>query len=112
MPYQSVDLTLAQLAEQVDIPSKAAIIYSSSDRKGLVLPEFPNLFGNHMILYVPSEDMWLECTSNVSPPGYVGSHIENRYSLLTSSEGGELVMTPKLDETSNQKIRTSTLSLT
>ena len=36
--------------------------------KDFVFPMF-----NHVILYVPDEDCWLECTSTANPPGYLGS---------------------------------------
>ena len=56
---------------------------------------------NHAILYVPSEDMWLECTSNTFPPGYIGSGNDERNVLLITPEGGRLKMTPALNEKDN-----------
>lgn len=59
---------------------------------------------NHAILYVPSEDMWLECTSTTFPPGYIGSGNDGRNVLLITPEGGRLKTTPPLTEEDNTAI--------
>ena len=49
---------------------------------------------NHVILYVPKEDCWLECTSPQSPSNYLGSFTKNRPVMLIQEEGGGLIKTP------------------
>lgn len=49
---------------------------------------------NHMILYVPAEDWWLECTSNSFPPNYIGFNNCNRQALVVTAEGGKIMATP------------------
>lgn len=49
---------------------------------------------NHVLLYVPSEDMWLECTASNYPCGFVGRDNENRKGLLLTESGGQLIDMP------------------
>ncbi|TAK41303.1 MAG: DUF3857 domain-containing protein, partial [Saprospiraceae bacterium] len=55
---------------------------------------FPSF--NHMILYVPSEDIWLECTSNTFPMNYVGASNAGRNVLLITEDGGKIGRTPEM----------------
>jgi len=61
---------------------------------------------NHMILYVPSEDMYLECTSSDAPPGYIGDGTDDRNVLHITPEGGKLARTPALIAGDNGHLRT------
>jgi hypothetical protein len=56
---------------------------------------------NHVILYVPGEDTWLECTSSNFPPSYLGSRNAGRNVLLITPQGGRFHRTPDLDRTKN-----------
>ena len=49
---------------------------------------------NHVILYVPEEEIWLECTSNSYPTNYLGYDNEGRQGLLIDANGGRLIETP------------------
>ncbi len=51
---------------------------------------------NHVILNVPSENYWLECTSSYSPSGYITSGNENKTALLISENESKLIKTPKI----------------
>lgn len=57
---------------------------------------------NHMVLHVPGEDYWLECTSTHFPPNYLGSSNSNRNVMLVTPEGGKVVKTPTLKAADNQ----------
>ncbi len=61
---------------------------------------------NHVILCVPlnNDTVWLECTNQKIPFGFIGIDSQNRYALLIKPGGGELVKTPSLGATLNTRI--------
>lgn len=68
---------------------------------------------NHIILCVPmkQDTVWLECTSQTIPFGYIGTGNSNRYALLVSEEGGELVRTPKYSGSENTRITSARIDI-
>lgn len=92
------------LLQEAGIPSFYAIIHHGSRNPG-VLKDFPTNPFNHVILAVPvdQDTLWLECTSNIIPMGYIGSDNADRPVLLVTPEGGKLTRTPRYDHPANQK---------
>ncbi|AEE53568.1 DUF3857 domain-containing protein [Haliscomenobacter hydrossis] len=58
---------------------------------------------NHVVLYVPAEKIWLECTSADYPINYLGEDNADRQVLLISEEGGQLLRTPALSGNDNRE---------
>lgn len=72
-----------------------------------VMDDFPSNQFNHVILCVPLEkdSVWLECTSQQLPAGYVGSFTSNRKALMVKEDNGVLVSTPKYGLNENEQVR-------
>lgn len=90
------------MLKEVGIESYPVLI-RSGDLNYEVEEDFTTPSFNHMVLHVPSEDYWLECTSNNYPPNYLGSSNENRNVMLVTPEGGKLVKTPIFKAEDNQE---------
>ena len=100
---------MAMLAE-AGVASNPVVIYWG-DQQYRPKKDFATNTFNHVLLYAPSEDMYMECTSNLSPAGYLGSGKYDRNALLLTETGGDLVrMPPALPET-HGITRTSRITL-
>ncbi len=91
------------LLKVVGIPAYQALIFGDSDGAPAIYDDLAVPRFNHMILFVPGEQLWLECTSNTYPPGYLGDFTAGHPALLLTPEGGKLVHTPALDPAANRK---------
>jgi hypothetical protein len=69
--------------------------------------------GNHVILNIPNgdEDIWLECTSQSMPFGYLGDFTDNRDVLVVTSEGGVIKRTPSYLNEDNVRTTKATIEL-
>ncbi len=83
------------LLKAVGIISHYALVESGGDfpqvLPGLVYDPF-----DHIILCVPlrGDTVWLECTSQTIPFGFLGDFTSDRQALIVKDDGGELVRTP------------------
>ncbi|MCB2208611.1 MAG: DUF3857 domain-containing protein [Bacteroidetes bacterium] len=71
-----------------------------------IVADFPSNQFNHVIVCVPidNDTIWLECTSQNMPFGYIGQFTDNREVLLIDDSGGKLINTISYSKNDNQKI--------
>ncbi|MFK8163595.1 MAG: DUF3857 domain-containing protein, partial [Lewinella sp.] len=92
---------MGAMLNEVGIKAYPVLVNSSSTPFFPVDESFTTSAFNHMILYVPSEDMYLECTSSLAPTGYLGEGTDDRNVLWITPEGGKLAKTPSLSASDN-----------
>lgn len=94
------------------IKSYYTIINAGRNASPLV-KDFPSPQFNHVILCVPSEKdtVWLECTNQKIPFGYLGDYTDDRNALIITQNGGKLVHTTTYSEEINTQIRTVKIKL-
>ncbi len=96
------------LLQEVGIKGYYALINAGWDAAP-VQTDLPSHQFNHAIVAVPNaqDTIWLECTSQTNPFGYLGTFTSDRYALLISEQGSTLVKTPAYNEEQNSQIRTA-----
>jgi uncharacterized protein DUF3857/transglutaminase superfamily protein len=100
------------ILKEVGIPSNYTLIHAGELEKYFD-EDFPSSQFNHVILSVPlsADTMWLECTSQTVPAGYLGSFTCDRYALMIDQNGGKLVRTPTYSLNDNLQLRKTTAKL-
>jgi hypothetical protein len=68
---------------------------------------------NHAILctILENDTVWLECTNQKIPFGYIGQNSSDRKALLITEEGGKIVTTTKYPIEINSQLRTASVKL-
>lgn len=97
------------LLEAVGVESYYTEVYATSNKQIDMDISFPTLLGqaNHVILNIPlknEESVWLECTSQTMPFGFLGDFTDNRNVLAITPEGGKIIRTPKYGPSYNSQI--------
>lgn len=95
------------LLEIVGVKSYFAEVFAGAKAKNMDYA-FPKIQGNHVILNIPykGKDIWLECTSQTIPFGFLGDFTDNRDVLVITPEGAILKRTPAyINVTNSQSIK-------
>ncbi len=101
------------MLETVGIPSNYTLVFAGSKADDIEIDLPSNQF-NHVILQIPTNEnpIWLECTSNLLPAGYLGNFTKNRHVLVTNADGGFLTKTPSyFDSAWNQLSTTNQITI-
>jgi len=103
---------MKSMLKTVGIESHYTII-SAGKNVHAVQRDFPCAMFNHIILCVPMErdTVWLECTSQNQPFGFLGSFTDNRDCLLITPSGGKIVKTPQYLQQINTQTRQVTVKM-
>lgn len=102
---------MKSLLEAVNIPSYYTVI--STEKKHL-MRDFPNFSQtNHVILMVPleSDTVWLECTNQNLPFGYIHKSILGHDALVVDEKKASLCTLPTYPPLDNQEINTVDIRL-
>lgn len=100
------------LLNAVGVKSYYAEVYASSRMQLSIDKEFASLLGqaNHVILNLPQEngnkDVWLECTNQQVPFGFLGDFTDDRDVLVITPEGGVIKHTTKYATKENSQFLT------
>lgn len=94
------------LLKEAGIPSFYTLIRAGSNAQYMT-DDFPSQQFNHVILCAPvnKDTVWLECTSQTLPAGYLSDFTSNRYALMIDEKGGKLIHTPKYGLKENIQLR-------
>lgn len=103
---------MVSLLKEAGIPSYYVLITAGKGKKGLS-EDFPGPYFNHVITCVPNDkdSIWLECTSQTTSAGYLGSFTGDRNALLIAEDGGYVVHTPSYSADKNLQSRNINASI-
>lgn len=85
----------------------------AGDNNRPIPKDFTIDYFNHIIVAMPNgkDTLWMECTSQTTPFGYLGKFTGNRYALMVTETGGALVRTPRYDQNKNQQVTYANVTL-
>jgi transglutaminase-like putative cysteine protease len=100
---------MVALLKEAGIKANYVLIRSGKDATPM-MTDFPNPIFSHATVCVPAakDTMWLECTSQTSPAGYIGDFTGNRKALLIDENGGHVVDTKRYTSKENKDVTTVT----
>jgi transglutaminase-like putative cysteine protease len=103
------------LLSAVGITSYYTLVYAK--QKINIDKDFATFQGNHAILNIPASELsggnniWLECTSQTNPFGFLGDFTDDRDVLVITPEGGVIKRTPSYKNETNLQTTKATIRL-
>jgi len=99
---------MVSLLEAVGIKSNYVLI-RAGDGVAPIRTDFSSSQFNHAIVAVPNgaDTLWLECTSQTNPFGYMGAFTGDRTALLITNDGAKVVKTIQYSGNQNTQFRTA-----
>jgi len=93
------------LLKAANIESNYSIVYAGNSQRNIE-QDFTSIQGNHVILSIPNNDetVWLECTSQKVPFGFIGDFTDDRDVLVITPEGGKIEHTKKYNTEESTQI--------
>ncbi len=93
------------LLKAVGVASFYTVVYAGGQKRDLDA-DFPSMQGNHVFLNIPlaEDEIWLECTSQITPVNHLGTFTDNRNVLKVTPEGGELVKSKAYQDEDNYQL--------
>lgn len=101
------------LLEVAGVPSYYTVVEAGSEKEGLE-EDFASLGqGNHAILCIPDgeKNVFMDCTSQVHPFGFIGDFTDDRRVLIVKPEGGEIVTTTSYVNDENYQKTTAKVTI-
>ena len=101
------------LLDVVGIPSYYCVVEAGSAKRN-IRSDFASMDqGNHVVLCVPfaQDTVWLECTNQRLPFGFLGSFTDDRTVWACMPEGGKLLRTPDYGASGSTQERRASLQL-
>ncbi|HEY9045744.1 MAG TPA: DUF3857 domain-containing protein [Ohtaekwangia sp.] len=99
---------MVAMLKEIGIKANYILIRAGRNQPAMDIA-FPSSQFNHAVVAVPSatDTLWLECTSQTNPFGYMGSFTGDRYALMITENGGKVVKTPRYPADVNIQSRTA-----
>ena len=100
------------MLKTIDIDSYYTLVRAGSSSPE-IMKDFPSNQFNHMILCVPNynDTIWLECTSQDNPFGYLGNFTGDRDVLVINENGGRITRTKSFSRNENMQVQTTEVAL-
>ncbi len=95
---------MKSLLDVVGIKSNYCLVRAGADASNMI-KDFSSTQFNHAFLCIPAKEdtVWLECTSQILPCGYIGTFTDDRDVLLIDVDGGKVVHTKVYSAEDNVK---------
>jgi hypothetical protein len=104
---------MVALLKEAGIKAYYTQVYAGEKNRRPVPKDFIVDYFNHIIVAIPNkvDTIWLECTSQTAPFGYLGNFTCDRYALMITDNGGELVKTTDYTASQNTQGRIADVHL-